>query len=242
MRGARRSRRTNHVALTNRQIERYSRQIIVDKFGGVAQERLLASRVLLIANYADAEAVLAYLVGAGVGNIDLRSDLDIAARGTIIARMRDLNADSAVVIGDAAAADVMNIDLAIAIVGDDATLVRARALCDRASNSADRPRFGTVLARLDVPAKLAVIPSRPPCLQCANAGELLAPVGPSADNAGYIAMLAALEVIKLLTQYAPAQKPTLIEFSGYQASMRTLASVAGFACGCDGARTAKVPE
>jgi hypothetical protein len=240
VRGARRSRRTNHVALTNRQIERYSRQIIVDKFGGVAQERLLTSRVLLIANYADAEAVLAYLVGAGVGNIDLRSDLDIAARGTIIARMRDLNSDSAVVIGDAAAD--MNIDLAIAIVGDDATLVRARALCDRASNSADRPRFGTVLARLDVPAKLAVIPSRPPCLQCANAGELLAPVGPSADNAGFIAMLAVLESIKLLTQYAPAQKPTLLEFHDYQASMRTLDSVAGFACGCDGARTAKVPE
>jgi hypothetical protein len=99
-----------------------------------------------------------------------------------------------------------------------------------------------VLARLDVPAKLAVIPSRPPCLQCANAGELLAPVGPSADNAGFIAMLAVLESIKLLTQYAPAQKPTLLEFHDYQASMRTLDSVAGFACGCDGARTAKVPE
>jgi molybdopterin/thiamine biosynthesis adenylyltransferase len=242
VRAARRSRRTNHVALTNRQIERYSRQIIVDKFGGVAQERLLTSRVLLIANYADAEAVLAYLVGAGVGNIDLRSDLDIAARGTIIARMRDLNSDSTVVIGDAAAADIMKIDLAIAIVDDDATLVRARALRDRASNSADRPRFGTVLARLDVPARLAVIPSRPPCLQCANAGELLAPVGPPAYNAGFIAMLAVLEAIKLLTHYPSAQKPTLIEFSGYQASMRTLDSVAGFACACCGVRTAKVPE
>jgi hypothetical protein len=224
------------VALTNRQIERYSRQIIVDKFGGVAQERLLTSRVLLIANYADAEAVLAYLVGAGVGNIDLRSDLDIAARGTIIARMRDLNSDSKVVIGDAGATDLVNIDLAIAIVGDDATLVRTRALCDRPSI------FALVFARPDFPAKLAVIPSRPPCLQCANAGELLAPVGPPAYNAGFIAMLAVLEAIKLLTHYPSAQKPTLIEFSGYQASMRTLDSVAGFACGCDGARTAKVPE
>jgi len=224
------------VPLTNRQIERYSRQIIVEGFGGVAQERLLASRVLLVANYANAEAVLAYLVGAGVGNIDLRSDLDIAARGKIIARMRDLNSDSIVVIGDAAAADIMNIDLAIALVGDDATLARARALCARPSNIA------LVLARLGVPARLAVIPSRPPCLQCANAGELLAPVGPPADNAGYIAMLAALEAIKLLTHYPSAQKPTLIEFNGYQASTRILHSISGFACDCDGARTAKVPE
>jgi hypothetical protein len=223
------------VALTNRQIERYSRQIIVEGFGGVAQERLLASRVLLIANYADAEAVLAYLVGAGVGNIDLRSDLDIAARGTIIARMGDLNFDSTVVIRHAAA-DIVNVELAIAIVGDDATLDRARALCDRPSNIA------LLLARLDVPAKLAVISSRPPCLQCANAGELLAPVGPRADNAGFIAMLAALEAIKLLTRNAAALKPTLTEFSGYEASTRTLDSIAGFVCGCGGTRTAKVSE
>jgi len=175
------------VALTNRQIERYSRQIIVEGFGGVAQERLLASRVLLISNYAEAEALLAYLVGAGVGKIYLCANIDEARGDTIIARMRDLNSDSFVVIGDALAADELNVDLAIAIVGDHDTLSRARALCDRMSN------FALVLARLDVPAKLAVIPSRPPCLQCANAGELLAPVGSPADNAGFIEMLAALE-------------------------------------------------
>jgi hypothetical protein len=67
-------------------------------------------------------------------------------------------------------------------------------------------------------------------------------VGPPAYNAGFIAMLAVLEAIKLPTHYPSAQKPTLIEFSGYQASMWTLDSGAGFACGCDGTRTTKVPE
>jgi hypothetical protein len=224
------------VALTNRQIERYSRQIIVDGFGGVAQERLLASRVLLISNYADAEALLAYLVGAGVGKIYLCANIDEARGDTIIARMRDLNSDSSVIIGDALAADELNVDLAIAIVGDHDTLSRARALCDRMSN------FALVLARLDVPAKLAVIPSRPPCLQCANSGELLAPVGSPADNAGFIEMLAALEAIKLLARYASAQEPTLVEFKGYETSTRTLDSLAGFACGCGGMRAAKVAE
>jgi hypothetical protein len=223
------------VALTNRQIERYSRQIIVEGFGGVAQERLLASRVLLISNY-DAEAVLAYLVGAGVGKIYLRANLDEAGGDTILARMRDLNSDSAVVIGDAAAANELNVDLAIAIVGDDAALSRARALCDRMSN------FAIVIGRLDFPAKLAVIPSRPPCLQCANSGELLAPVGPLADNTAFIAMLAALEAIKLLASYASAQKPTLVEFNGYETSTRTLDSMAGFACACEAVRAAKVRE
>ena len=224
------------MALTNRQIERYSRQIIVEGFGGVAQERLLASRVLLISNYADAEALLAYLVGAGVGKIYLCANIDEARGDTIIARMRDLNSDSFVVIGDALAADELNVDLAIAIVGDHDTLSRARALCDRMSN------FALVLARLDVPTKLAVIPSRPPCLQCANAGELLAPVGSPAANAGFIEMLAALEAIKLLASYASVQKPTLVEFKGYETSTRTLDSMAGFACGCVGKPAAKVAE
>jgi hypothetical protein len=224
------------MALTNRQIERYSRQIIVDKFGGVAQERLLASRVLLIANHADAETVLAYLVGAGVGNICLHANLDLAARDLIIGRMRDRNSDSAVVIGDAAAPDMTNVDLAIAIVGDEAALARVPAVYDRLSDSA------LVIARLDVPAKLAVIPSRPPCLQCAKAGELLAPAGPRADTAGFVAMLAALEAIKLLTRYAPAPQPTLIEFNGYQPSRRTLVPSAGIACGCRSPRASKAIE
>jgi hypothetical protein len=213
------------VALTNRQIERYSRQIIVDGFGGVAQERLLASRVLLISNYAEAEALLAYLVGAGVGKIYLCANIDEARGDTIIAQMRDLNSDSFVVIGDALAADELNVDLAIAIVGDH-----------------DTSNLALVLARLDVPAKLAVIPSRPPCLQCANAGELLAPVGSPADNAGFIEMLAALEAIKLLASYASVQKPMLVEFKGYETSTRTLDSMAGFACGCVGKPAAKVAE
>ena len=222
------------MALTNCQIERYSRQIIVEKFGGVAQERLLASRILLVSDNADAEAVLAYLVGAGVGNIDLRANLDVATRDAIAARMRDLNSDSTVAIGEAVAPEIDNFDLAIAIVGDGATLDQARALCDRPSNIA------IVLARLDVPAKLAVISARPPCPQCASAGELLAPVGPRADNAGFIATLAALEAMKLLTRYAPTPKPTLVEFSGYESCARIFDSVAGAACGCGAARAPKV--
>jgi molybdopterin/thiamine biosynthesis adenylyltransferase len=224
------------VALTNRQIERYSRQIIVDKFGGVAQERLLASRVLLIANHIDAETVLAYLVGAGVGNIYLHANLDIAARDMITKRMRDLNSDSAVVVGDPGAADMTDVDLAIAIVSDDATLARLRSICGNAS------KIALVLARLDLPAKLAVIPSRPPCLRCANAGELLASTGSRIENVGFVAMLATLEAIKLLTRYDPAPQPTLIEFNSYQPSRRTLVPSAGIACGCRSVQESKAIE
>lgn len=224
------------VALTNRQIERYSRQIIVEKFGGVAQERLLAARILLIANYADAEPTLAYLVGAGVGNLYLHAKLDSPVRERVIEAMRDLNSDSTVVIGDAASFDSTNVDLALSIMGDEAALEPARALSDRPSDSA------LVIARLDSPAKLAVIPSRPPCLRCANGGELLAPFGPRSDNAGFITMLAALEAIKLLTRYSPSLQPMLIEFNGYQSSLRTLGPSVGFGCVCGSIRGTKASE
>ena len=55
------------MSLTNDQIARYSRQIIIPKMGGHAQERLLGSRVVLISSRDDLEEPLAYLVGAGVG-------------------------------------------------------------------------------------------------------------------------------------------------------------------------------
>lgn len=218
----------NRVALTNRQIERYSRQIIVDKFGGIAQERLLASRVMLIANDTDAETVLAYLVGAGVGKIALLTDLDVESRDAIVARMRDLNSDSTVIVDADAVRDSAEFDLLFAIVGDDVSLTRTRRLCEQPSG------WAIIIARVDAPAKFAVVPTTPPCPKCAAGGELLTPIGTRVENAGFIASLAALEAIKLLAQFNPAQRPTLVEFSGYTSVVRILDSNAGAACSCGG--------
>lgn len=235
------------MALTNRQIERYSRQLIVKDFGGVAQERLLAARLLLLGDCADT-SVLAYLVGAGVGQIDLCADLDPSARDSIVARMRDLNPDSTVRVRPRVAPDqaLGEFDLALLLVDDDSMLDHARAFFDRpnnvAANCTPHPApgferdFGIIFARLDQPARIAVIPRRPPCPRCANGGDLLAPLASidrRADNAGFVASLAALEAIKLLARFAPAPHPTLIEFRGYESSARILDSTPGSSCSCD---------
>jgi hypothetical protein len=225
------------MVLTNRQIERYSRQIIVPDFGGIAQERLLAARILLIANHAHAVYVLAYLVGAGVGQIDLRSNLDLDPSAAIIARMRDLNPDSTVRVANIFASNLGEfgeLDLALVLVDDGATLDQARALFDPPLHfAANRvANFAIVLARLDQPARIAVIPRCPPCPRCASAGDLLAPVGERADNAGFIAALAALEAIKLLAHFDSAPKPTLIEFRGYESSARIISSTQSSSCAC----------
>src|SRR5260370_10320773 len=76
-----------------------------------------------------------------------------------------------------------------------------------------------VFARLDSQAKVAVLPSRPPCPVCAD-GDLLAPFEKRGENAGFVAMVAAVEALKTLVQYAAAPEPLLIEFDGYESKPR----------------------
>jgi molybdopterin/thiamine biosynthesis adenylyltransferase len=59
------------VSLTEQQIERYSRHIILEQVGGVGQEKLLASKVLIVgAGGLGAPAGL-YLAAAGIGTIGI---------------------------------------------------------------------------------------------------------------------------------------------------------------------------
>ena len=59
------------MALTEQQIERYSRQIILEEVGGAGQEKLLSSKVLIVgAGGLGAPAAL-YLAAAGIGTIGI---------------------------------------------------------------------------------------------------------------------------------------------------------------------------
>src|SRR3954465_10047235 len=54
---------------TDAQVERYARHIILPEVGGVGQEKLLNSKVLVVGAGGLGSPLLLYLAAAGVGNI-----------------------------------------------------------------------------------------------------------------------------------------------------------------------------
>jgi hypothetical protein len=189
------------MSLTDAQIERYSRQIIVPHLGGRGQERILASRILIAGEARDIEAPLAYLVGAGVGTIGVRITGAQGEFAETIAGMRQLNSDVSVSIVDKSFA---NIDLALLVIGSNAAQKGAQEIASDVRAS--------VVARLDAPGRIAVIADV----------SMLAEFGARSDAADFIAMLATAEAFKLVAGYSKNPSRAIIEFDGYVTKSRVL--------------------
>jgi hypothetical protein len=212
------------MGLSSQQIERYSRQIIVPGVGGIAQERLLSSRLMLAGKAVDLAPVFGYLVGAGIGEIRLLLPASEAAQQhSLIMHGRQLN--PAVVV-KAATENVARLDLILAMNGGSEL---AELILPPQRQSTGVP---IVFTRLDEPGIIAILPGASPCLLCADA-ELLVPLSHRGENGGFVAMIAATEAFKLLANLAPAPAPTLLVFSGFACATRQLRQKpVGVACGC----------
>ena len=187
------------MTLTDAQIDRYSRQIIVPHIGGRGQERLLAARMLLVGDARDIEAPLAYFVGAGVGTICLK----LSGGQADFAEKRDLNPDVSITIADESQGRV---DLALVIVGSEAARKAAGEISHHAQPA--------VIARLDAPGKIFVVPDP----QSPHSFD--PQFGIRSEAPDFIAMLATVEAFKLIVGYAENPTRATIEFDGYGTKAR----------------------
>ncbi|HVN64754.1 MAG TPA: hypothetical protein VMT58_08960 [Candidatus Binataceae bacterium] len=192
--------------------------------GGRGQERVIAARIAIAGCVRDLEVPLAYLAGAGVGAIEVYAPgQDRAAISALASDMRSLNPDSPMTT--AAAPPSAQRDLALILIGDTKALRLAGALFDKAVARA------IVLARLDTPGKLAVLPSGAPCPRCADR-LLLAEVGSRAENSEFIAFAAVTETLKLIAGYVENPAPALLEFNGLEGRARRIEIHPQCACTC----------
>ena len=87
------------MGLTEQQIERYSRNIILEKVGGSGQEKLLSSKVLIVGAGGLGSPAALYLAAAGVGTIGIvdgdKVDLTNLQR-QIIHRTTDVGVDKVI--------------------------------------------------------------------------------------------------------------------------------------------------
>ncbi|HVN88338.1 MAG TPA: hypothetical protein VMT61_00850 [Candidatus Binataceae bacterium] len=206
------------MPLSNRQIERYSRQIIAEGVGGIAQERLLASRIALIGSVDDAGRALRYLVGAGVGFIHLSID-----GATQVAHLIDqANAANPEVSVSPDLPDRVYLIVALIGSGEALRLAESYASANRA--------VPTIWVRLDTPERIALLHSSNVCFQCAR-GSLTAPFRTLSENAATVTMVAVTETLKLLMA-DPTNGSKLIEFDGYASSTTTIGIDRSRDCAC----------
>jgi adenylyltransferase/sulfurtransferase len=112
------------MPLSDDQIDRYSRQIVLPEIGGRGQERLLAATVVL-AGHSELAAVAArYLAGAGIGALRL----DEPALASFGLELRRLNPEVQVVAGSADAGTTVIAAADLAPAALDACARNARAL------------------------------------------------------------------------------------------------------------------
>ncbi len=189
------------MTLTDAQIDRYSRQIIVPHIGGRGQERLLAARILLVGDARDIEAPLAYLVGAGVGTIFLK----LSSGQADFTEKRELNPEVSITVANNPQESV---DLALMIIGSEAMRKVADAVATKYAAQA------TVIARLDAPGKIVLVPD------AHDPRTVDAGFGDRSEAADFIAMLATAEAFKLIAGYAENPSRATIEFDGYETGVR----------------------
>ncbi|MDH7598480.1 MAG: HesA/MoeB/ThiF family protein [Sedimentisphaerales bacterium] len=212
------------MSLTEQQILRYSRQLILEQVGGRGQQRLLSGKVLIIGAGGLGSPAALYLAAAGIGtigiadcdNVDITNlqrqvihhaeDLGRPKVESAAARIRAINPDVRVRTYGfrVCAANVMELVRDYDFVIDGTDNFAAKFLINDACVLANRPFSHAGILRFEGQL-MTILPGRSACYRCvfrqpppAGAVPNCAQAGVLGPVAGVIGCLQAIEAIKFL--------------------------------------------
>lgn len=235
--------------LTENQIQRYARHIILEEVGGIGQQRLLNARVLVIGAGGLGSPAILYLAAAGVGTIgvvdDDRVSLSNLQRQVLhaterVGMMKTASARMAVAainpeirivehpvrLGAANARDLVS---AYDVVADGSDNFETRFLANDACHLAGRTLVSAALLRFD--GQLSTFKSHlgppHPCYRCLYHDVPPADLVPSCAQAGVLGALGgtmgalqATEVIKEILGIGQSLSGSLVIYDALDATFR----------------------
>jgi adenylyltransferase/sulfurtransferase len=248
------------MALSDDELERYARHLVLREIGGVGQARIRAARVLVIGVGGLGSPVALYLAAAGVGTLGLADDDRVSLSNLqrqILFRERDVGrlkteagkeALLALNPGTGVVCHSLRIDrgnagpllAAYDLVVDGSDNFETRFAINDAAMEAGKTLVSAAVSEFD--GQLATFRGQP-CYRCLN------PAPPPPDTvrscseagvlgaaAGVMGSLAALEALKELTGAGDSLAGRLLIYEALSTRFRTLTLPADPACPCCGSR------
>lgn len=239
------------MPLSEPQIQRYARQIVLPEIGGTGQQRLLDARVLIIGAGGLGSPLALYLAAAGVGTLGIVDDdvvelsnlqRQVAHRVAAIGQRKTVSLAASVAALDPAIRVVqhpLRLDEASApelipaydLVADGSDSFATRMLVHDACRAAGRTLVSAAVQGME--GQLTVFKAHQgpphPCFHCLfpdtpdpRATPSCAAGGVLGPAAGVMGSLQAVEVIKELLGDAPSLSGTLLLYDAMQAGLERL--------------------
>jgi adenylyltransferase/sulfurtransferase len=253
------------TALTDSQLERYARHVILDEVGEAGQEKLLASSVLVLGAGGLGSPMLLYLAAAGVGRIGIVDDDAVElsnlqrqiVHGTAsLGRPKTESAKHAIAaINPEIVVEVHEVRLTTAnaagliagydLVADGSDNFATRYLLNDACYLAGKPLVSAALLRFDAQLSVfkAYLGPPHPCYRCLFPEPPPADLVPRCEEAGIfgavagsIGALQATEVLKELLDLGESLSGRLLIYDGLATEFRTLRIPRDPACRLCGAQ------
>jgi len=249
------------VTLSDAQLDRYARHIVLKEIGGEGQRKLLETEIVLIGAGGIGSPAIQYLAAAGIGTLRVIDD-DVVALANLQRQVlfgtADVGRAKTEVAGEAVAR--LNPDVRFRAVAERLTPANVAALIaganlvlDGSDNFATRLAVSDACTRARIPLVSAAIgqfqvqigtwrgwePDKP-CYRCfvgdafdAEDCDSCSELGVLGAMAGVAGTFAALEAVRAIVPFGPDPTGKLTLFNGLTPEMRSIRIVKDPSCkGC----------